>query len=159
MSPLILLLFTTDFATLWWSQRVVLCIWAHSTQVSCRFFGLSKLLPIFLNWTPKSEEKFFHQKRENLTHFHAWKGSESLSSSFYQRTGKKQHIFGKYTLEKWNFENTLPENTFSENTFSENMLIIVIIMIVMVTMVIMVIKVVRVTLVMSMLTLSYSVTQ
>ena len=151
MSPLILLLFTTEYCNIMMNSTCSVVYLSPLHTSFMQVFLASRNCYQF-SWTG---EKFFHQKRENFNSLSRLKKVRKLVFLLYQRTEyflleKKTSTFS---------ENTLPENTFSENTFSENVLIIVIIMIVMVTMVIMVIKVVRVTSVMSMLTLSYTVTQ
>ena len=67
MSPLILLLFTTEYHNIMMNSMcsVVYLSPLHTSFMQV-FFGLLTLLHIFLNWAPKSEEKFFHQKRESF---------------------------------------------------------------------------------------------
>ena len=122
MSPLILLLFTTEYHNIMMNSMcsVVYLSPLHTSFMQV-FFGLLTLLPIFLNWTPKSEEKFFHQKRESFNSLSGLKKVWKLVFLFLSEDriflfGKKQHIFGKYTLEKWNFEE---EKTFPKIHFQK----------------------------------------
>ena len=128
MSPLILLLFTTEYHNIMMNSTcsVVYLSPLHTSFMQV-FFGLLTLLPIFLNWTPKSEEKFFHQKRES---FNSLSGLNKVSklvflwteyfflernSTFLENTPSKNKTLKNKSLS----EKTLSESTLFKNTLSE----------------------------------------
>ena len=106
MSPLILLLFTTEYCNIMMNSTCSVVYLSPLHTSFMQVFLASRHCYQF-SWTGHQRVKrnSFTRKGKVLIHFQAWKRSESLSSSFYQRT---EYFF----LER--------NSTFSENTPSKN---------------------------------------
>ena len=124
MSPLILLLFTTEYHNIMMNS-------------SCSVVYLSPLcknfMQVFLalgSWTGHQRVKRYSITRKGkvLIHLQAWIRPESLSSSGWKILtqdkiiffGKKQYTFRKYTFKKYTFRKyTFRKYTFGKNTFEK----------------------------------------
>ena len=131
MSPLILLLFTTEYCNIMMNSTCSVVYLSPLHTSFMQVFLASRHCYQF-SWTGHQRVKrnSFTRKGKVLIHFQAWKRSESLSSSFYQRTEyfflernstisentpSKNEILKKKSLS----ENTLSESTLLENTLSQ----------------------------------------
>ena len=108
------------------------------------FFWLLALLPIFLNWTPKSEAKSYHQIIESFNSlsglnkvrrlvflwmenfitgqdvFFCWKETVHFWKLDLQKINfEEKNMFRKYTFRSNTSEITLSESTILKNTLLE----------------------------------------
>ena len=126
MSPLILLLFTTEYCNIMMNSTCSVVYLSPLHTSFMQVFLASRHCYQF-SWTGHQRVKrnSFTRKGKVLIHFQAWKRSESLSSSFYQRTEyfflERNSTFLENTPSKNEIlkKKSLSESTLFKNTLSE----------------------------------------